>query len=161
MDDLHLVLEPVDLGVVVQAAITERRHAMSAAGLTVRHTAHPQVLVTGDPDRLHQVVDNLLANSTAYCRPGDSVDVFVEVSADTGVLTVIDSGPGLDDAERVHAFDRRWRGVKARRTTPGSGLGLPIVKAIVGAHGGTVQLSTAEHSGTVVRIELPLHPLTP
>ena len=51
--------------------------------------------------------------------------------------------------------------MKARRTTPGSGLGLPIVKAIVGAHGGTVQLSTAEHSGTVVRIELPLHPLTP
>ena len=59
----------------------------------------------------------------------------------------------------MHAFDRSWRGQSAGATA-GSGLGLPIVRALVVAQGGTVHLSAGQPSGTVVRIELPLHPDT-
>lgn len=154
-EGLHLTRGPVDLGSVVEAAGAEREHAMTAAGLVVRRTIAPGVVVTGDPDRLHQVVGNLLANCTAYCRPGDTVDVRVSTHLGRGVLEVADSGPGIADTERVHAFDRSWRGESARATS-GSGLGLPIVQALVLAHGGTVKLSAATPSGTIVRIELPL-----
>lgn len=152
---LHLRVAPVDLGPVAEAATTEWEHAMTSAGLVVRRTIAPGVVVTGDPDRLHQVVGNLLANCTAYCRPGDTVDVRVSTHLGRGVLEVADSGPGIADTERVHAFDRRWRGESARATA-GSGLGLPIVQALVLAHGGTVQLSAARPYGTIVRIELPM-----
>lgn len=153
---LDLRRGPVDLGSVAEAAVAEREHAMASAGLVVRRTIDPETVVTGDADRLHQVVGNLLANCTAYCRPGDTVDVRVTAAGGHGILEVVDSGPGIHDTERPHAFDRRWRGESAGATA-GSGLGLPIVQALVVAHGGTVRLSPAKPSGTVVRIELPLY----
>ena len=155
-EGLHLVLGPVDLGLLSTAAVAERKHATTMAGLVVRCTAAPGVVVTGDADRLHQVLDNLLANCTAYCRAGDTVDIRVSEHLGCGIVEVADSGPGIGDTERAHAFDRRWRGASSG-TTAGSGLGLPIVRALVVAQGGSVQLSAASPSGTVVRIELPLH----
>jgi two-component system, OmpR family, sensor histidine kinase BaeS len=156
---VYLIRGPVDLGSVVQSAVAEREHAMSTAGLTVRYTAESGVIVDGDRDRLVQVVDNLLANCLSYCRPGDVVDVavaaYVTPGLEAGVITVADDGPGIGDTERGHAFDRRWRGESAHATI-GSGLGLPIVQALVTAHGGTVELSAAAPTGTVVRVELPL-----
>ena len=71
------------------------------------------------------------------------------------MLEVADSGPGLTDEERQRAFDRSWRG-RGARGTPGSGLGLPIVSALVLAQGGWVELSSAVGEGTEVRIALPL-----
>ncbi|MCA1783530.1 MAG: ATP-binding protein [Dermatophilaceae bacterium] len=155
-EGLHLIIGPVDLGSVTEAALAEMEHAMTSAGLVVRRALDPGVVVGGDAGRLHQVVDNLLANCTAYCRRGDTVDVRVSAHLGRGIIAVADSGPGFDDTEREHAFDRRWRGARSR-STAGSGLGLPIVQALVVAQGGSVQLSAANHSGTVVRIELPLH----
>lgn len=155
-DGLTLARIPVDLGTVVNTAVSEREHAMTGAGLVIRRALAPGVVVAGDADRLHQVVGNLLANCTAYCRSGDTVDVRVSTHLGRGVLEVADSGPGIDDTDRARAFDRRWRG-EGSRATAGSGLGLPIVRALVLAHGGTVRLSAASPSGMVVRIELPLH----
>lgn len=157
---LHLVLGPVDLGSVARTALEQRAHGMATAGLVVRKLVDADVLVTADADRLHQVVDNLLANCTAYCRSGDTVEVRVCCEDARGVIEVADSGPGIDEIERVHVFDRRWRGVSSG-TTAGSGLGLPIVQALVVAQGGTVRVRAAEPSGTVVRVELPLEEGTP
>ena len=83
----------------------------------------------------------------------------VTTSGGHGFLEVTDTGPGIEDAERGHAFDRSWRGSSAGATA-GSGLGLTIVRALVNAQGGTVHLSRGHPSGTVVRIELPLQPDT-
>ncbi len=154
-EGLHLEIAPVDLGELAGRALAARERAMSAAGLTVRGQVSAGVIVRADAGRLHQVVDNLLANSTAYCRPGDSVDVRVHTEGGRGILEVADTGPGLDDVERASAFDRRWRGRGADRAQ-GSGLGLPIVRALVTAHGGEVELSSALGVGTVVRLALPL-----
>ena len=154
-EGLHLELEPIDLGALAERAVTARERVMSTAGLTVGREVSSGVVVRGDADRLHQVVGNLLANCTAYCRPGDRVDVRVRRNGRRGILEVADTGPGLDDVELASAFDRRWRGRDAA-TTPGSGLGLPIVRALVAAHGGEVDLSSSPGAGTVVRVALPL-----
>ncbi len=154
-EGLHLDIAVVDLGELAGLALVQRERAMSAAGLTVSHQMSAGVVVRADAGRLHQVVGNLLANSTAYCRAGDSVDVRVHSDGRRGILEVADTGPGLDEVGRASAFDRRWRGRGAGRTQ-GSGLGLPIVRALVAAHGGKVELSSTLDVGTVVRIVLPL-----
>ncbi|HYN65247.1 MAG TPA: HAMP domain-containing sensor histidine kinase [Ornithinibacter sp.] len=154
-EGLQLTLAPVDLGMVAEGAIATRARPMTEAGLTWRAELGSAVVVLADVDRLHQVVGNLLANSTAYCRPGDTVVVRVRTDGRHGLLEVVDTGPGLTDDERHRAFDRSWRGRQARGT-PGSGLGLPIVRALVLAQGGRVQLSSAVGTGTKVRVALPL-----
>jgi two-component system, OmpR family, sensor histidine kinase BaeS len=153
--DLQLALEHVDLAIVSEDALLARGSALSDAGLRWRADLVPGVVVLADADRLHQVVGNLLANCTAYCRPGDSVVVRVREDGGQGVVEVADDGPGLTDEERRSAFDRNWRGPRAKGT-PGSGLGLPIVHALVLAQGGEVQLSSAVGTGTTVRVALPL-----
>jgi len=72
-------------------------------------------------------------------------------------VEVADGGPGMTADEAAHAFDRFWRG-RSSRSRPGSGLGLSIVRAIVAAHGGEVQLETDPDRGTTVRIVLPAAP---
>ena len=99
--------------------------------------------VTGDEHRLHQVVANLLSNARRHTPPGTVVTLTVALVGDvTGggvTVTIHDDGPGLPPALQDHAFERFTRGDGSRtRDTGGSGLGLPIVKAIVEAHGGTV-----------------------
>ena len=153
--ELQLSLGPADLATLAGEAIAARMRAMADAGLTVRTELAPGTVVLADADRLHQVVGNLLANCTAYCRRGDTVMVRVRADGRHGVLEVADTGPGLTDDERTHAFDRSWRGRPAG-TTPGSGLGLPIVRALVLAQGGQVALSSTVGTGTEVRVDLPL-----
>ncbi len=152
---LQLALGRVDLAVVSEDALIARGSAMSDAGLTWRADLMPGAVVLADGDRVHQVVGNLLANCTAYCRPGDTVRVRVRVDGDHGVLEVVDTGPGLTAEECAESFDRSWRGRGARRT-PGAGLGLPIVRALVLAQGGRVELFSTVEEGTTVRVALPL-----
>ncbi len=152
---LQLALGRVDLAVVSEDALVARGSALSDAGLLWRADLVPGVVVLADADRVHQVVGNLLANCTAYCRPGDIVRVRVRVDGDHGVLEVVDTGPGLPDEDCRRAFDRSWRGRGARRTS-GAGLGLPIVRALVLAQGGRVELSSTVEEGTTVRVTLPL-----
>ncbi len=152
---LQLTLDHVDLAEVAEDAVAARAGAMSAAALTWRTELDPGVVVGADADRLHQVIGNLLANCTAYCRAGDTVVVRVRADDQRGVLEVADSGPGLSEEERTHVFDRSWRG-SGGRTRPGSGLGLPITRALVVAQRGEVELTSGVDQGTSVRIILPL-----
>jgi CheY-like chemotaxis protein len=104
--------------------------------------------VRSSPDRLGQILDNLVANAVAV-----SDTVGVSVSRDDGwvELHVVDHGPGLSDEERARAFDRFWRG---RATGSGSGLGLAIVRRLADADGGDAELREAPSGGVdaVVRL---------
>jgi two-component system sensor histidine kinase BaeS len=153
-EGLQLSLEAVDLGRVAALALASREGSMQTAGLTVDRDLEEGVVVTGDPDRLHQVVGNLLAN-TLYCRPGDRVTVRVRRHRGWGVLEVADTGPGFAPGELARAFDRGWRGPGARGTE-GSGLGLAIVRSLVLAQGGTVRLANGSEGGAVARVTLQL-----
>ena len=90
------------------------------------------VVVTGDPERLHQVLGNLLENCVRHCRPGDRVTVRVAGGPHGPALTVADSGPGIEPADLPHVFERFWRGPH-QEGEPGSGLGLAVVRSLVRA----------------------------
>lgn len=153
---LQLALETVDLGEVATLSLASREGSLTSAGLTVDRDLEDHVLVTGDPDRLHQVVGNLLANAL-YCRAGARVTLRVRRLGGWGVLEVADTGPGFAPGELSHVFDRGWRGA-ASRGSEGSGLGLPIVRGLVLAQGGTVRLANGPNGGAVARVALPLAP---
>jgi two-component system OmpR family sensor kinase len=122
----------------------------------VRFSAPHPVEVTGDKDRLRQVVDNLLANVRAHTPEGTTTTVRVDQIGDQAEIEVRDTGPGMTGAEANRIFERFYRADPARaRTRGGSGLGLSIVSAIVEAHGGTVTASSAPGQGMAVTVRIP------
>ena len=116
---------------------------------------HP-VEVTGDADRLRQVVDNLLANVRAHTPEGTTTTVRVDEVEGQAEIEVHDTGPGMPGDEASRIFERFYRSDPARaRTGGGSGLGLSIVSAIIEAHGGTVTASSAPGQGMTVTVRIP------
>lgn len=133
---LELALAPTDLGAVVR--IEADRARLRAPGLRVRvRTPDAPVTVTGDGDRLGQVVGNLLENAARATGGVGSVDVSVGRSGDEAVVRVTDDGPGVPEADRTRIFDRLVRLDAGRDDrSGGAGLGLPIARGIARAHGG-------------------------
>jgi two-component system, OmpR family, sensor histidine kinase MprB len=139
--------EAVRLDLLVSEAVERARrlHPDHPIDLSLR----PSV-VTAEPARLHRAVANLLDNAAKWSPPGAAI----EVSARDGVVTVRDHGPGIDDSDLPHVFDRFYRAPSARGT-PGSGLGLAIVKRVADTYGGEVMLESADGAGTTARLRLP------
>jgi two-component system OmpR family sensor kinase len=115
------------------------------------------VLATGDEQRLHQVLTNLLNNARRHTPPGTSVTVGLRTEGDEVVLSVLDDGPGLPPRLARTAFERFTRGDSARtRASGGAGLGLSLVEAISQAHGGSVSVdSVPGHTRFEVRLPAP------
>lgn len=111
------------------------------------------ITVTGDEARLHQVVSNLLANARKHTPPGSTVTVTGTAGATGAGFTVHDDGPGFPPDLAPRAFERFTRG-DAARTRGGAGLGLSLVEAIVGAHGGAVTLDSRP-GDTTIAVVLP------
>ncbi len=110
-----------------------------------------RTVVEGLPERLGRAVDNLLDNAAKY--GGD--DSVVEVSLHGGELSVRDHGPGIDEADRPHVFDRFYRGQTARGR-PGSGLGLAIVRQVAETHGGSIAVHEGAGGGARFVLALPV-----
>ena len=123
-------------------------------------TGVASVPVRATPDRLVQVVDNLLTNALDAAPPGTRVTLRTQPAEHRWVeLHVVDEGPGLSDEERARAFDRFWRGRAARSAADGlggSGLGLSIVRRLVAADGGEVELRPGAQGGTDAVVRLPV-----
>jgi signal transduction histidine kinase len=121
-------------------------------------TALDDVHVRGDRDQLFQLVVNLLDNALKYAPPDSSVDVTLDVQENAQEaavrLQVADHGPGIPEAERARVFDRFQR-LEAHRGSPGVGLGLSLVRAIVTHHGGRIALQDND-PGLRVVVMLPL-----
>ena len=101
----------------------------------------------GDRTRLEQVAANLIDNAVKYTPPGGRVEVTVRREDGQAVLSVRDTGPGIPPDELPRIWDRLFRG-DASRTERGLGLGLSLVRAIVEAHGGTVEVESEPGPGT-------------
>jgi signal transduction histidine kinase len=113
------------------------------------------VSVDGDPEALRRVVVNLLDNAVRYARSQVSVDIAVNGNG-TAELVIRDDGPGIPEDERERVFDRFYRTHESRsRDTGGTGLGLPIVRDVVRAHGGTVSLAD-NHPGLRATVIFPV-----
>ena len=114
------------------------------------------VEVTGDRDRLRQVIDNLLANVRAHTPAGTRTTIELRAERGSAVLRVSDEGPGMTTEQAARAFERFFRGDPSRtRSTGGTGLGLSIVEALVNAHQGSVQLASTTGAGVTVTVTLP------
>lgn len=112
--------------------------------------------VIGDRDRLREVITNLVTNAIRYNREGGKVDVRLRREEGSAVLSVVDTGIGIPDADREHLFERFYRVDKVRsREQGGSGLGLSITKWIVEAHGGTIGVESRPGDGTTFTVRLP------
>jgi two-component system OmpR family sensor kinase len=144
--------EPVDL---LDLAGTEADRLQPALGLRVRVSGAP-VVVVGDADRLRQLLTNLLHNSAA--AGADTVEIRSWADEAAATLEVADDGPGFPSEVLHSVFGRFVRGDEARtHGGSGAGLGLSIVRAVVTAHGGTVEARSGGHlGGAVVTVHLPL-----
>ena len=154
---LSMHRSPVDFSALVQAALLEAQPSLDVAGISVSAEIAEGLTVLGDADRLHQIVGNLLANAARHCRAGDHVTVVVGTpcTGSPGIqLAVVDTGPGIVEADLPHVFTRLWRGT-ADADDSGSGIGLAVVRELTTAHGGTVSVSSDGVSGSEFRVCLP------
>ncbi|MCP3139559.1 ATP-binding protein [Pyxidicoccus xibeiensis] len=168
---LRLVVAPVDLGGVIQTAVSSVAPQAHRKGveLEVRLPPPPQPRLTGDADKLRQVVVNLLANAVKFTQSGGRVSVVMseagaqtEVSAQGYRISVEDTGVGIrrDQFERIFQSFYQVDG-SSTREHGGAGLGLAIVKSLVEGHGGRVSVESEFGRGSRFTVVLPLHPPMP
>jgi two-component system OmpR family sensor kinase len=147
---------PVELDDVVREAVDAAKAVEPQRPI---ETSLEGAVVTGDRDRLRQIVDNLLSNARSHTPPGTPVHVSVAAPNGKAILTVRDEGPGLDQEHAAHVFERFYRSDASRtRASGGVGLGLAIVAAVAAAHGGAASASAEPGKGATMSIELPLAP---
>ncbi len=117
--------------------------------------------VWADADRLLQILENIIGNALKFTKPGGRVTVGVSRQNSQVLFRVSDTGPGIEPEDVPHLFDRFWQARKARRQ--GAGLGLPIVKGIVEAHGGRVWVESVPGRGSTFFFTIPaaLDPTAP
>ncbi|MFE2457255.1 sensor histidine kinase [Streptomyces sp. NPDC059402] len=151
--------EEADLAELVRQAAEAFRAARPDHPLTVTVTSGTEpVRLRMDPQRIRQVLDNLLTNAAVHTPPGTEVSVTVSAASGAARVSVADTGPGVPVADRDRIFDRFYRVDKARsRDRGGSGLGLAVAGSLVRAHGGTIELG-GEPGATVFTVTLPTGP---
>jgi two-component system, OmpR family, sensor kinase len=151
---------PVAFDEIVMETFDELR-ALSDGRLRVRWIE--PAIVSGEPDRLKQLVLALVDNALRYTPPPGHVDVSLSDDGRDAVLRVEDEGIGIDPADRPKVFERFYRGAKAKGVDrSGSGLGLAIVRWIVERHGGSIVLDTPDSGkGTLACVRLPLRERAP
>jgi PAS domain S-box-containing protein len=155
---LRLNMEPVDLADVIQAALETVRPASDAKDIQIDlELKSTGAIVSGDTDRLQQVVWNLLANAVKFTPNGGRVLIELEDTDGAVELRVSDNGIGIDEDFLPFVFDR-FRQANTSRNRPhgGLGLGLAIVRHLVESHGGTVHAqSSGEEQGSTFIVRLP------
>ena len=158
---VHLNIRGLSLHRAIQAAVDAVRPAADTKNIQLSMTLDPSVdRVRGDPNRLHQVIWNLLTNALKFTPNGGSIHVGLERAGPNVEISIQDSGVGIPVGFLPHVFDR-FRQADASTTRPygGLGLGLSIVKNLVELHGGTVRAKSAgEGQGATFVIGLPMSP---
>ncbi len=148
--DLNAIAEEV------ARAMLETANRNQVSLVTAFHADPPTILA--DPERIRQVLFNLLANAIKYTGAGDQVILSTSRKDRYGVIEVTDHGPGIPAEELAHLFDLYHRTSSARMSKVGGlGLGLFIVKSIIDAHAGRVEVSSEIGRGTTFQVQIPLY----
>ena len=167
---LELRIQPVDPAALVEPVAGMYRETAAAKGVELAVDVAPGLPVAlADPDRVRQVLHNLLANALRYTPPGGRITVGAHAVADPAsiVVSVTDTGPGIPPDALAHVFDRFWRADKSRSrpqngsespdTSGGSGLGLAIARQLVEAQGGTIGVESEPGRGSRFWFSLPAY----
>ena len=140
--------------ILLEAFRLARRRAGDRHQIQLDHVDH--AVIMGDADRLRQVLDNLINNAIRYTPPGGDIRLALICQGKEAMIQVEDTGQGIAAEDLPHIFDRFYRADKARtRAQGGSGLGLSIVKWIVEAHHGRIEVESELGVGSVFRIYFP------
>jgi len=153
---LLIAKQRVDLAAAVQTQCDVMAERFTAQELSLELELQP-AWVDGDPDRLRQVIANLLDNALRYTESGGSVRVSVGPYEGRARLRVADTGIGIDRDDLPFVFTRFWRGERSRsRSTGGAGIGLAIAQELVRAHGGHIEVASEPGKGSLFTVSLPL-----
>jgi two-component system, OmpR family, sensor kinase len=160
----ELEIRPLEVTQVDSAALLKEVFDLAesqpgAAGrslrLTLPQAPWPLPHIQGDHDLLFLALHNLLDNAMKFSGTGSTIEMRAHEDGSSIVLEVADTGPGIPPEEIDQVWEELYRGQGAR-SVPGSGLGLPLVRAIVTRHGGQVSLRSRAGQGTVVTVRLPV-----
>ncbi len=153
---LSLARAPIDPAKFLAESVESQRPLASSEQLDLRLDIEPPLpQVDADRDRLAQVLENLIGNAIKFTEPGGRITVGAR-ARDEGVLFwVSDAGVGIRDSDLPQVFDRFWQAEGESSAARGTGLGLPIVKGIVEAHGGRVWVESTPGRGTTVSFVIP------
>ena len=159
---VRLDVQPLDLSSVVDAAVDAVRPSAEAKAIRLQKVLDPSAgPVSGDPNRLQQVVWNLLSNAIKFTPKGGKVEVLLARVNSHLEVTVTDSGQGISADFLPYVFDRfRQADASSTRIYSGLGLGLSIAKQLVELHGGSIQAkSDGDNFGATFIVRLPLAPV--
>ena len=154
----QLIVNPqaVNVAELVRASISAALPRAAAAKVRLRAAVPERLEAHVDSGRMSQVLDNLVSNAIKYSPNGGDVVVSLESEGQDVVCQVRDTGMGMSDKDQAEVFTKFFRAGNVRNTSiPGVGLGLSITKAIVEAHGGSIQLRSALGEGTTFTVRVP------
>jgi len=153
---LPMTMATVALDVLL-TDIYQQMRVLSGDKVHLKLTEIDQVVVSGDRDRLKQVLINLTSNAIHYTPNGGEVYLSLSKTDEMARIVVRDTGPGIPSEDLPYIFDRFYRGEKSRTRskTSGFGLGLSIAYFIVEAHGGRIEVDSHEGQGTAFAVYLP------
>ena len=149
---LQLKPEPTDLAALARDVIAAFRSQADSSDVRIElATPASEMVLNLDPERIRQVLGNLISNAIRYSPRDSSVRIDLSRGEKVARVTVTDSGPGIAQADLPHVFDRYYKSADSR----GMGLGLAIAKYIVEAHGGQIQAESQSGAGTKISFTLP------
>jgi signal transduction histidine kinase len=150
-------LGAADLEAIVTHAVDDARVAADRKEISLSIEMEETPTIRGDAHRLGQMIDNLLSNAIKFTPQGGRVTARLRSRNGAATIEVEDSGVGITATEQERIFERAYRASTAKNAkTPGLGLGLTIVDAIVERHGGRIRMESESGVGTTFRVELPL-----
>ncbi|MEV8373559.1 ATP-binding protein [Kribbella sp. NPDC056861] len=157
--NLRIHPERVYLGLLLDQVAGTFRSQAEHAEVALSSATVGDIELEADPVRLRQAVGNLVANALRFTPAGGSVRISGRIDGDEVIIDVIDTGAGIATEDLPKVFDRFWRAEQSRnRHTGGSGLGLPIVRSLAEAHGGTASATSTLDVGSTFTLRLPRQP---
>jgi two-component system sensor histidine kinase KdpD len=158
--EVELKIEPQPIDRLVNAALEHCRNSLGNREIRVQIAPGlPRARV--DVARAREVLVHLIENANQYSPADQPITITAEANGDFVVTSVADRGNGIDDAEQALIFEKFYRGKDQRYSVEGTGMGLPIAKAIVVAHGGSISLTSQRGHGSVFSFTLPAERVRP
>src|SRR5580700_1164874 len=153
--EVELDLEPTKISDIIEASLANSKTAIACREIIVK--VDPSLPpVNADLERVKEAVVQFIDNANLYSPKEQPITITAEQTGDTITTSVSDRGPGIDDFEQTMIFDKFYRGKDQRYLVRGTGMGLPIAKAIIAAHKGTMGVTSQVGHGSVFSLTLPV-----
>jgi two-component system sensor histidine kinase KdpD len=153
--EIELHFTPTPIEEIVDDALAQMKSSLGGRRVDVK--VNPDLpRVQADPERTKDILVNLIDNAHLYSAKEEPITVSAELTGDYVTVSVADRGPGIDDFEQGMIFDKFYRGKDQRYLVRGTGMGLPIAKALVTAHRGTISVTSQLGHGSVFSFTLPV-----